>query len=93
VGPEPPSKTVFHLYLLAVTAIAVAIVLASYLLFRIAVPDVVTALVRSPAETVTSNPFSVALFVGVHVLIVLLVATIVAFGARVDQSTARDQRE
>lgn len=87
MGESPPSKNAFRLYLLAVVTLALASTLGSYLLFRIAVPDVIAAFVESPAETAVNNPLGVALFLGVHVLLVMLVATIVAFGARVDRST------
>lgn len=87
MGERPPSKNAVRLYLLAVVGLALGSILGSYLLYRIAVPEVVTAFVESPVEAGAANPLSVALFLGVHGLLLALIAAIVAFGTRVDRST------
>lgn len=81
-----------HLYLGAVTVLAVTSILLMYLLFRVAAPEVFNAFVQSPRETVGNNPGSVALFVAAVLVTGLLVVAVVALGARAANEAPNDRK-
>lgn len=81
-------RTGVYLYLAAVTGLAGVSILLLYLLYSAAVPDGFTAFVDAPGATLANSPRGVALVVATIVVIVLLVTTVIAFGARVTSMEA-----
>jgi hypothetical protein len=79
---EPASGPIVAAYLAAVTGVGVATIVVLYRLFVSGFPEFLERLGDDPAAAVQSDPLSPALVLAGLVLPVVLVALVVAFGAR-----------